>query len=128
MPTRRFHTLAGLALCALSFGIVAAACSLNPQPLPPGETGLEDSGSTSTTGGQGNSGGTDGATVSVPAEDGGESPPISSGADAGLTSDAGPVIDGGRDASPPAADGATDGGTDASADGSEPLDACEDGG
>jgi hypothetical protein len=112
MLTRRYRIWTGLALAALiALGAaLAAACDLNPQPLPPGETafgGSGDGGSLPVAAGPGDGGNTN---FGAGNQDGG---------DAGT--------EGGQPAAPPGADGG-DGGSedagDAAVDGS--LDGSED--
>ncbi len=114
MLTRRYRFWTGLALVALGAAL-AAACDLNPQPLPPGETanGSADSGALPVAAGSGDGGNANFGGGNQDAGDGGpasEQPPPDSGeadgGDASVEADAG-------DAAP------MDGSADGSADGSE---------
>ena len=136
MLTRRFQILAGFAVFALAAAF-AAACDLNPQPLPPGLTanGEEDAGASTAPsgGGQGSDAGIGtlsaddaGVPTSVGSEDGSaDSPPHSDAGSADGAAapeldagDGGPAQDAGDAAS--AEDGgeldAGDASTDASKD------------
>jgi hypothetical protein len=114
MTLARFRRLSCLAGAAL--GLAAAwACSLNPQPLPPGETaeagssyggGGTDAGPAGFVGADASAGG-DGGT-NVPATDGGTAAPTEGG-------DSGDAGDGGDGAS----DGSDGGPSDAATDGEE---------
>jgi hypothetical protein len=115
MLTRRYRIWTGLILVVVGAAL-AAACDLNPQPLPPGDTanGAADAGAGSApvATGQGDAGGTNFGAGDQDAGDAGEGgadtglpgEPIPDGGDAGVEADAG-------DAAP--VDGAADGGEDA---------------
>jgi hypothetical protein len=93
----RFRVALGASVAVLL--VVAAACDLNPQPLPPGEQA--DGGSTAQVPatGPGGSGGSNGATSGTASDAG-----VADGGGAFLASDAGST------------DGATDGARDGEAD------------
>jgi len=102
-----------LALLVVGCVLVVAACSLNPQPLPPAtEDGVGDAG-----GGDASGGGTTGSDAAAsdagkPRDDAGPMPPpgdaATDGSDAGHTGDAGDGGDAGTDAAHDASDAATD--------------------
>jgi len=96
------RTLVLLPAAALAAGVAVQACSLNPQPLPPGYTG-------------GNS--TDGGTDTLADASVGGDGSFLGGADAGTSVDSAlpgtPGVDGGADGAPSGSgDGASDAPTD----------------